>query len=107
MFGHICLLHTNELPLRHLLQHLDEKTNDSRGFTAAIGKMLENCEKLSVTFEPIEAELPIIDPNELSTDQISSIYVIEFRVVIYHHHCLCGIQRRYHIHCNEECYSSV
>ncbi|KAK4874453.1 hypothetical protein RN001_013813 [Aquatica leii] len=32
--------------------------------------MLENCAKLSVlAFEPIEAELPIIDPNKLSTDQ--------------------------------------
>ena len=32
--------------------------------------MLENCEKLSVvSFEPIEVELPNIDPKELSTDQ--------------------------------------
>ncbi|KAK4879054.1 hypothetical protein RN001_007200 [Aquatica leii] len=32
--------------------------------------MLENCAKLSVVaFEPIEAELPIINPNKLSTDQ--------------------------------------
>ena len=39
---HICLLHTNELPLQHLIQHLDGKTNDPRGFSGAIGKMLEN-----------------------------------------------------------------
>ena len=32
--------------------------------------MLENCEKLSVvSFEPIEVELPNIDPKKLSTDQ--------------------------------------
>ncbi|KAK4880463.1 hypothetical protein RN001_008609 [Aquatica leii] len=66
----VCLLHTKELPLRYLMQHLDRKTNDPEGFSGAIGKTLENCAKLSVVaFEPIEAELPIIDPNELSTDQ--------------------------------------
>ena len=36
----------------------------------AIGKLLENCEKLSVvSFEPIEEELRNNDPKELSTDQ--------------------------------------
>ena len=62
---HICLLHTNELPLWHLIQRLDGKTNNPRGFSGAIEKMLENC----VRFELIEIELPIIDPNELNTDQ--------------------------------------
>ena len=28
----ICLLHTNELPLCHLIQHLDGKTNHPTGF---------------------------------------------------------------------------
>ena len=66
----ICLLHTNELSLRHLIQHLDGKTNHPTGFKGAIRKMLENCEKLSVvSFEPIEVELPNIDPKELSIDQ--------------------------------------
>ena len=66
----ICLLHTNELPLRHLIQHLDRKTNHPTGFKGAIRKMLENCEKLSVvSFEPIDVELPNIDPKELSTVQ--------------------------------------
>ena len=56
--------------LCHLIQHLDGKTNHPTGFKGAIGKMLENCEKLSViSFEPIELELPNIDPEELSTDQ--------------------------------------
>ena len=63
-------LHTHELPLHHLLQHLDGKTNHPTGFKSAIGKMLENCEKQSiVSFEPVEVELPNIDPKELSTDQ--------------------------------------
>ena len=66
----ICLLHTNELPLRHLIQHLDGKTNHPTGFKGATGKILENCKKLLVvSFEPIEVELQNIDPKELSTDQ--------------------------------------
>ncbi|ESO05609.1 hypothetical protein HELRODRAFT_171263 [Helobdella robusta] len=67
---HICLLHTNELPLRHLIQFLDGKTSNPRCFSGEIGKMLENCEKLSIAaFEPIETELPSIHQNDLSTDQ--------------------------------------
>ena len=66
----ICLLHPNELLLRQLIQHLDGKPNHPTGFKGAIGKILENCEKLSVIlFEPIEVELPNIDPKEFSTDQ--------------------------------------
>ncbi|ESN96201.1 hypothetical protein HELRODRAFT_163242 [Helobdella robusta] len=67
---HICLLHTNELPLRLLIQFLDGKTSNPRCFSGEIGKMLENCEKLSIAaFEPIETELPSIHQNDLSTDQ--------------------------------------
>ena len=40
---HLYLLHTNEIPLRYLIQYLDGKTNDPKGFSAAIGKMRENC----------------------------------------------------------------
>lgn len=44
----VCLLHTNELPLRHLLQHLDGKTTGPKGYCGEIGKMLESCEKMPV-----------------------------------------------------------
>ena len=58
------------MPLCHLIQHLDGKTNHPTGFKGAIGKWLKNGEKLSVvSFEPIEVELPNIDPKEKSTDQ--------------------------------------
>lgn len=66
----ICLLHANELPLRHLLQDLDGKTTGPTGFSGHIGKLLESCEKLPVVkFEKIEVKLPTIDLYDLSTDQ--------------------------------------
>ena len=36
----ICLSHTNELPLRHLIEQLDGKTSSKDGFTGPIGKLL-------------------------------------------------------------------
>ena len=36
----ICLLHTNELPLRHIFIHLDGTTNSPATFTGPIGKKL-------------------------------------------------------------------
>lgn len=66
----ICLLHANELPLRHLVQQLDGKTNDPRGFTGTIGKLLDRCEQMAVVdFEKIHAEFPVVNIDELSTDQ--------------------------------------
>lgn len=66
----ICLLHTNELPLRHLLQHIDGKTTGPKGYRGEIGKQLEHCEKLPLAnFEKIDVMLPDIDSEDLSTDQ--------------------------------------
>lgn len=70
MHWFICLLHTNELPLCHLLQHLDGKTTGPKGYRGDIGKLLESCEKLTIkNFEKIETFLPDIDQQDLSTDQ--------------------------------------
>ncbi|GBP60289.1 hypothetical protein EVAR_91571_1 [Eumeta japonica] len=41
----ICLLHMNELPFRHLFEHIDGTTSGPRTFSGSIGKELENCEK--------------------------------------------------------------
>lgn len=66
----ICMLHANELPLRHLLQFLDCLTTGPRGFSGEIGKLLETCDKLPVVkFQPIEGELPDVDVAVSSTDQ--------------------------------------
>ena len=66
----ICLLHTNELPLRHLLQSLDGHTKGPYAFSGPIGSHLQNCEKLPiVAFKIIICELPEVPVNDLSTDQ--------------------------------------
>lgn len=67
----ICLFHANELPLRHLLQHLDGHTTGPYGYSGPIGKALVTCEQLPATaFHPIQSEnLPELVPDDLSTDQ--------------------------------------
>lgn len=66
----ICQLHANELPLRHLFQHLDGSTTGPREFSGSIGKKLIGCENLPVAaFHPIVTEMPVIDKEDLSTDQ--------------------------------------
>ena len=65
----ICQLHSNELPLRHLLQNLDGKTAGPTAFTGPIGKNLTECEKHPVTkFAAIICE-PLPHLQDLSTDQ--------------------------------------
>ena len=66
----ICMLHANELPLRHLLADIDGKTNGPHGFTGPIGTKLKHCETLPiVSFAPIVASIDSITMEELSTDQ--------------------------------------
>lgn len=66
----ICLLHANELPLRHLFNALDGCTSGPNTYAGVIGKLLQHCEDLPVVeFEKIETVLPEIDANILSTDQ--------------------------------------
>lgn len=66
----ICLLHMNELPFRHLFQHVDGKTSGPQTLSGPIGKQLENCEKrLVVQYRPISTVLPDVAEADLSTDQ--------------------------------------
>jgi len=69
----VCLLHANELPLRHLFQHLDGMTTGPHGFSGPIGKQLQNCQSLNpVRFERIEGnvqELLTEVKKDLSADQ--------------------------------------
>ncbi|GBN16850.1 hypothetical protein AVEN_260481-1 [Araneus ventricosus] len=51
----VCLLHANELPLRHLLQTLYGVTSDPRVFSGPIGIAIKTCEELAIVpFEAIE-----------------------------------------------------
>ena len=66
----VCMLHSNELPLRHLFNSLNGKTSGPRSFTGPIGKELQKCEtKAVVSFTPIEVPAISIDKADLSTDQ--------------------------------------
>jgi hypothetical protein len=66
----VCQLHGNELPLRHLLQHLDGPTTGPRAFSGPIGKALATCQLMPVTaFEKIDCDMPTVDLKSLSTDQ--------------------------------------
>ncbi|GBM32402.1 hypothetical protein AVEN_239793-1 [Araneus ventricosus] len=63
----ICLLHFNELSLRHLFQR---KSSGPSSYTVDIGRNLNGCEKLPlVAFNNIECELPCIDPTNVSCIQ--------------------------------------
>ena len=67
----VCLLHTNELPLRHIIQKLDGGTTGPKAFTGPIGRLLSNCEELPVVdFEPIVFQTcPDLTSVDLSNDQ--------------------------------------
>ncbi|KAF2890492.1 hypothetical protein ILUMI_15681 [Ignelater luminosus] len=58
----ICLLPTNELPLRCLIHQLDRKTMDPKGFIGITKKLLDECEQMP-------AELPSVDLDGLSDDR--------------------------------------
>ena len=72
----ICLLHTNELPLRHLIESIDGPTASGNTFCGPIGKLLPSTQSLRynsyfsslATGEPLP-ELPPEVIQDLSWDQ--------------------------------------
>mgnify|MGYP003507315969 FL=1 len=67
----ICLLHANELPLRHLIQKRDGAAEGPEVFSGVIGKSLKTCEQLPVVqFTAVELEnFPDIGGADLTTYQ--------------------------------------
>lgn len=66
----ICQLHGNELPLRHLIRHLDGATQGPKSLLGPIGKQLSTCETLRlVDFKIIATDVPTILKTNLSSDQ--------------------------------------
>ena len=66
----ICLLHANELPLRHLIEEIDGKTG-LKSFQGPIGRLLSSChEQEIVEYESIPAEEIDCNPADLSTDVV-------------------------------------
>lgn len=70
----ICILHTNELPLRHLFETLDGRTTGPETYQGPIGKLLSNCETMPVAkFSPVSVrwiqDLKLEQVQDLSSDQ--------------------------------------
>ena len=42
----ICMAHTNELGLRHLIQKMDGKTDSKKGFSGILGKLLKEVHEM-------------------------------------------------------------
>lgn len=73
----ICLLHFNELPYKHLFEHLDGTTTGPASFSGPIGKQLPSCEKNPVVdFVPIQSEVITINKTDLSKDQQYLLHII-------------------------------
>lgn len=70
----VCLLHTNELPFRHLFKYIDGETTGPTSFSGEIGKLLPSAHTMPVTaYIRISVDnFPFIDPSivkDLSPDQ--------------------------------------
>ena len=68
VFWVICMIHCNELPLRHLMSKLDGKTNSKEGWTGPIGKLLPKVNEMerNYSFDPIpgsEVECHLYSPR--------------------------------------------
>lgn len=88
----VCLLHFNELPLRHLFEHLDGRTTGPRTNSGPIAQSLDNCEKLPVIrFKKVNFNLPIVTTDDLSTDQR---YLLQLSKAINEGTCSDDLSRR-------------
>lgn len=80
----VCLLHTNELPLRHLIQKLDGPTTSGNGFSGEVGKLLSVTQELPENpgFEPLSVGEPLVELPEdvvadLSHDQLFGLRMLQ------------------------------
>ena len=72
----VCVLHTNELPLRHLITELDGKTLSSNKWSGTISNILDTATELEInpSFVGISFPEPLVSLSDtvvkdLSTDQ--------------------------------------
>jgi hypothetical protein len=88
----VCLLHFNELPLRHLLIHVDGATEGPKSFSGDIGKALSKCCLPVAKFQPVDGNsLPEIGSHELSTDQL---YLYQMCKAVMSGHCSPDLSER-------------
>ena len=79
----VCDLHTNELPLRHLITELDGKTLSNNKWSGPLGQMLDDATEMEIDskIEKVEAaplpSMPIEVIKDLSTDQFYAYKIHE------------------------------
>ena len=80
----ICVLHTNELPLRYLIVELDGKTLSNSKWSSELGKMLDTVTELNINsnFETVTLGEPLIDLPDKILKDLSTDQAYGYRIVI-------------------------
>ena len=69
----ICYLHTNELPLRHLISTLNGPKVSYCGFSGTLGKALANITDLPIgKFEPVTVGEPLIQLSQAIVEDLTN-----------------------------------
>ena len=72
----VCVLHTNELPLRQSMKELDGGTSGPEDFGGLIGKQLVGCELLDVVdFEAVQVPEITIDKKSKLRSKVPPSYI--------------------------------
>ena len=73
-FWSICMKHTNELKLRHLITTLDGPTSSRDGFTGPVGKLLSRVDDMPVNenFPPLPDGEPLISLTSTQIKQLTT-----------------------------------
>ena len=79
----MCNIHTNELPLRHLITTLDGKSSSKDGFSGPIGKQLSHINKMKKvsSFEAIPGTEPLIELPEEIVKQMSTDASLSYKLL--------------------------
>ena len=82
-FWVVCNIHTNELPLRHLITTLDGKSSSKDGFSGPIGKQLSHINKMKKvsSFEAIPGTEPLIELPEEIVKQMSTDASLSYKLL--------------------------
>ena len=83
LFWVICQIHTNELPLRHLIENIDGKTSSKGGFSGPIGKKLPEVNSFvkNLQFPTIPLLQPLVNIPDEILDQMSTDAKLSYRLV--------------------------
>lgn len=98
----ICLLHLNELPLRHIIYSIDGKSTSPISSGGPIGKAIEKWDNQPVVkFKQIVSEVMVIDKKDLSDDQK---YLLEIYNSIVSGKCSAELASRFHGNISHACW---